>query len=139
MPWECPNCTAQNEGGIVCEQCGYRRTVPGIRITSAAGKSFETRIDFNIDRKIYRDIESDYQYLSAIPGSYQFQLVKSDASPTGWGIQTSPSSDLNTLLNENICQIGQVYPVYSGDVIRIGSRINAGVTAAPLTVSFEGE
>ena len=138
MSWECPNCTAQNEGGIVCEQCGYRKIV-GIRITSAAGKFFETRIDFRVDRKVYKDIESDYQYLPTASGSYQFLLLKSGDSPTGWGIQTSPRSDLNTLLNEKICQVGQVYPVYSGDVIKIGSRRNVGVTAAPLTISFEGE
>ena len=138
MTWECTNCTAQNEGGIKCEQCGHPRIV-GIRLTSATGKFFETRIDFKVDRKVYKEIESDYQYLSTTPGSYQFLLVKSDTSTSGWGIQTSPSSDLNTLLNEDICQIGQVYPVTSGDVIRIGSRENAGVTAAPLTVSFEGE
>ena len=138
MPWECPNCTAQNESGIVCEQCGYRRLV-GIRLTSTAGKCFETRINFKVDRKIYKDIESDYQYLSTVHGSYQFLLLKTEESPTGWGIQTSPQSDLNTLLNEDICQIGQVYPVYSGDVVKIGSRRNAGITAAPLTISFEGE
>ena len=138
MSWECPNCTAQNGGGIVCEQCGYRRLV-AIRITSAAGKTFETRIDFKIDRKIYKDIESEYQYLPVTAGSYQFQLLRDENSPSGWGIQTSPVSDLNTLLNDGICQAGQVYPVYSGDVIKIGSRRNDGVTAAPLVVSFEGE
>ncbi|MBP5641009.1 MAG: hypothetical protein J6X55_16130 [Victivallales bacterium] len=138
MSWECPNCTAQNESGIVCEQCGYRR-VCGIRITSAAGKSFETRINFNVDRKVYKEIDSEYQYLSMTPGSFQFQLLKVEDSPTGWGLLTSPHSDLNTLLNEGICQVGQVYPVYSGDVIRLGSRRNAGVTAAPLVISFEGE
>ena len=138
MAWECPNCTAQNEGGVVCEQCGYRRLV-AIRITSAAGKTFETRIDFKIDRKIYKDIESEYQYLPVTSGSYQFQLLRDENSPSGWCIQTSPVSDLNTLLNDGVCQAGQVYPVYSGDVIKIGSRRNEGVTAAPLVVSFEGE
>ena len=138
MPWECPNCTAQNEGGIVCEQCGYQR-IAGIRITSATGKFFETRIDFKIDRKVYKEIESEYQYLQTTPGSYQFMLRRHGDSPTGWGIQTSPLSDLDTLLNEEILQAGQIYPVNAGDVIKIGSRRNAGVTAAPLTISFEGE
>ena len=138
MAWECPNCTAQNDSGIVCEQCGYRM-ITGIRLTSTSGKSFETRIAFKIGRKIYKDLESEYQYLPTTPGSYQFQLQRAEDSPSGWVIQTSPTSDLNTLLNEGICLVGQIYPVFAGDVIRIGSKRNAGVTAAPLTISFEGE
>ena len=138
MSWECPNCTAQNESGIVCEQCGYRR-LAAIRLTSAAGKTFETRIDFKVDRRIYKDIESDYQYLPTTAGGYQFLVLRNEDAPSGWAIQTSPGSDLNTLLNDSVCQLGQVYPVYSGDVIKIGSRRNEGVTAAPLVVSFEGE
>ena len=138
MAWECPNCTAPNESGIKCEQCGYLRIV-GVRLTSAAGQSFETRIPFQVNRKVYHDLASEYQYLPTTPGSYQFQLLRDENAPAGWSIQTSPNSDLNTLLNDAICQVGQAYPIYSGDVIRIGSRRNAGVTAAPLTVSFEGE
>ena len=138
MAWECPNCTAQNEGGIVCEQCGYRK-VSGIRLTSAAGKTFETRINFKIDRRIYKDIQSEYQYLQTAPGSYQFEVVKDETSETGWSLQTSPATDLNTLLNDSVCAAGTLYPLYSGDIIKIGSKINAGVSAAPLSVSFEGE
>ncbi|MBR4124729.1 MAG: hypothetical protein IKR13_00870 [Victivallales bacterium] len=138
MSWECPNCTAQNECGVKCEQCGYLRIV-GIRLTSAVGQVFETRIPFKVDRKIYREIASDYQYLPTTPGSYQFQLLRDETAPAGWVIQTSPSSDLDTLLNDTVCQVAQTYPIYSGDIIRIGSRRNAGVTAAPLTVSFADE
>ena len=138
MAWECPQCTAQNEGGIVCEQCGYRK-LTGIRLTSAAGKSFDTRINFRIDRRIYKLIESDYRYLQSAPGSYQFELVRDENSETGWSLQTSPGSDLNTLLNDSVCETGTKYPLYDGDVIRIGSKSNANSTAAPLTVSFAEE
>lgn len=138
MAWECPNCTASNEGGVVCEQCGFRK-VAGIRLASPAGKVFETRIEFRIDRGIYKTLESEYEYLQTTPGSYQFKLIKDEASETGWSLQTSEYSDLNTLINESICEKGTLYPLYSGDVIKIGSKANPGVTAAPLTVSFEGE
>lgn len=138
MAWECPNCTAMNESGIVCEQCGYRKTV-GICLTSAAGQTFTTRISFKIDRKVYKDIGSEYQYLQTTPGSYQFELVRDADSETGWSLQASPGTDLDTLLNGEICAPGQLKPLYSGDVILLGSRRNAGVTAAPLTVSYEGE
>lgn len=138
MAWECPNCTAQNEGGVICEQCGYRK-IAGIRLTSAAGKVFETRIGFKIDRRIYKTIESEYQYLQTAPGSYQFELVKDENSETGWSLRTAPSADLDTLLNDAVCEADRLYPLYSGDVVKLGSRVNAGVSAAPLTVSFEGE
>ena len=138
MSWECPNCTAPNATGIKCEQCGYLRILP-VCLTSAAGQTFQTTIPFKIDRKVYREIASEFQYLSTTPGSYQFQLLKDETSPSGWAIQTSPHSDLNTLLNETVCRVGQTYPIYTGDIIKLGSRRNAGVTAAPLTVSFEGE
>ncbi len=138
MAWECPNCTAQNEDGIVCEQCGYRRTT-GIRLTSATGASFQTRINFRIDRQIYKSIGAKYQYLQTTPGSYQFELVKDDNSETGWSVQTAPHTDLHTVLNDSVCECNTLYPVYSGDVIKLGSKVNAGVTAEPLTVSFEGE
>ena len=138
MAWECPNCTAQNQGGIICEQCGFVRKI-AIRLTSATGKTFETGINFKVDRRIYKDIESDYQYLSNTPGSYQFMVLRNEESPFGWVIQTSPSSDLNTLVNDGVCQVGQIYSLNPGDVIKIGSRRNEGVTAAPLVVSFEGE
>ena len=138
MAWECPNCTAQNESGIMCEQCGYRK-IAGIRLTSAAGKVFETRIGFKIDRGIYKVLESDYQYLQKTPGSYQFELIKDENSETGWSLQTAPYTDLYTLLNDAVCEGNVLYPVYSGDIIKIGSKVNAGATAAPLTVSFEGE
>ena len=138
MSWECPNCTAQNESGVICEQCGYRRLV-GIRLTSTAGKTFETRINFKVDRKVYKDIESDYQYFSTTPGSYQCLVKKDENSPSGWSVETSPQADMNTLLNDGICEAGQSYPLYSGDVLKVGSRQNAGATAAPLVVSFEGE
>ena len=138
MAWECPNCTAQNESGIVCEQCGYRKTT-GIRLTSAAGQTFETRIGFKIDRNVYKTIQSEYKYLQTAPGSYQFELVKDENSETGWSLRTAPHTDLNTLLNESVCEVDTLYPLYSGDVIKIGSKVNAGASAAPLTVSFEGE
>ena len=138
MAWECPNCTAQNESGIMCEQCGYRM-ITGVRLTSAVGKTFETRINFRIDRRIYKEIESDYQYLSTTTGRYQFELLKDETSETGWSLRTSQHTDLYTLLNESVCEVNVLYPVYSGDIIKIGSKVNAGVTAAPLTVSFEGE
>ena len=138
MAWECPNCTAQNESGIMCEQCGYRKSA-GIRLTSAAGQTFETRIPFKIDRRVYKTIESEYQYLQTAPGSYQFELVKDENSETGWSLQTSPAATLYTLLNDAVCEAGMLYPLYSGDIVKIGSKVNAGVTAAPLTVSFEGE
>ena len=138
MSWECPNCTAQNESGIVCEQCGFRR-ISGIRLTSAAGKTFETRIAFRIDRSVYKSIESEYRYLQTTPGCYQFELVKDENSDTGWSLRPSPVADLNTLLNDAVCEANTLYPLHSGDIIRIGSKTNAGVTAAPLSVSFEGE
>lgn len=138
MAWECPNCTAQNESGIMCEQCGYRK-VAGIRLSSAAGQTFETRISFKIDRSVYKTIGSDYQYLQTAPGSYQFELIKDENSETGWSLQTSPLTNLHTLLNDAVCEANVPYPLYSGDIVKIGSKENAGVTAAPLTVSFEGE
>ena len=139
MAWECPNCTAQNEDGqIVCEQCGYRK-ITGIRLTSAAGKSFETRIGFKIDRRIYKSIESEYRYLQTMPGSYQFELVKDENSESGWSVRTAPHTDLNTLLNDSVCEADMLYPLYPGDVIKLGSKVNAEVSAAPLTVSFEGD
>ena len=138
MAWECPNCTAQNESGIVCEQCGYRK-ITGIRLTAASGETFETRISFKIDRRIYKSIGSEYQYLQTAPGSYQFEVVKDENSETGWSLRTAPHTDLNTLLNDAVCEINQLYPVYSGDIVKLGSRINAGAVAAPLVVSFEGE
>ena len=138
MAWECPNCTAQNESGIVCEQCGCLR-ISGIRLTAASGKVFETRIGFKIDRAVYKSIESEYQYLQTAPGSYQFELVKDESSETGWSLRTAPHSDLNTLLNDAVCEADRLYPLHSGDVVRIGSKVNAGASAAPLTVSFEGE
>lgn len=138
MAWECPNCTAQNESGIMCEQCGYRR-IAGIRLTSCAGKTFETRINFKIDRKVYKTIESEYQYLPTTPGSYQFELVKDESSDTGWSLLISPYSDLYTLLNDSACEVNMLYPLYSGDIVKLGSKVNAGVTAAPLMISFEGE
>ena len=122
----------------MCEQCGYRKSA-GIRLTSAAGQTFETRIPFKIDRRVYKTIESEYQYLQTAPGSYQFELVKDENSETGWSLQTSPAATLYTLLNDAVCEAGMLYPLYSGDIVKIGSKVNAGVTAAPLTVSFEGE
>ena len=140
MPWECPDCTAQNDDSRnTCEQCGYARTFSCIRLTSAAGKTFESRIDFKIDRQIYKTIESEYQYLQTTPGSYQFEVVKDETSETGWSVRTSPRSNLNTLLNDAVCEADMLYPVYSGDIIKLGSKVNAGATAAPLTISFEGE
>lgn len=138
MAWECPQCTAQNESGIICEQCGYRK-LTAIRLTSAAGKVFETRINFKIDRRLYKSLESDYQYLQTTPGSYQFELVRDENSETGWSLMTAPQTDLNTLLNDSVCETGTKYPLYPGDVIKIGSRVNANSTAAPLTVSLAEE
>lgn len=136
MAWECPNCTAQNESGIVCEQCGCVK-IPGIRLTAASGKVFETHIEFKIDRGVYKSIESEYRYLQTTPGSYQFELVKDESSETGWALRTSPCSDLNTLLNDAVCEAETLYPLKTGDIIKIGSKVNAGASAAPLTVSFE--
>ena len=138
MAWECPDCAAQNENGIMCVQCGCRRRA-GIRLTSAAGKTFETHINFKINRRVYKTIESEYQYLQVASNSYQFELLRDENSETGWSLQTSPHSDLYTLMNDSVCEVNMLYPVYSGDIIKIGSKVNAGVTAAPLTVSFEGE
>ena len=77
--------------------------------------------------------------MQTTPGSYQFELVKDENSETGWSVRTSPRSDLNTLLNDTVCEADILYPVYAGDIIKLGSKVNAGATAAPLTVSFEGE
>lgn len=138
MAWECPECTARNEDGVMCEQCGYRIS-GAIRLTSAAGKTFETRISFKLDRRIYKTIGSDYQYLQTDPGSYQFEVIKDENSDSGWFLQTSPESNLNTLINDSVCEIGMLYSLYSGDVVKIGSKVNPGAVAAPLTVSFDGE
>ena len=112
-------------------------TVPAIRLISAAGKTFETRINFKIDRRIYKTIQSEYQYLQAAQGSYQFELVTDENSETGWSLKSSPAADLDTLLNDSVCEADKPYPLHSGDIIKIGSKDNAGVSAAPLSVSFE--
>ena len=138
MAWECPECVSQVESGIICQACGYRRST-GIILTSTAGKSFSSNINFKIDRGVYKDIESDYQYLQKNPGSYQFEVVKDENSESGWSLRTSQYSYLHTLLNGIVCEINMLYPLYSGDVVKIGSKGNAEATAAPLTVSFEGE
>ena len=138
MPWECPECHASVAEGFECVQCGYVKT-PRIVLRSLSGKIFKTIIDCKIDRAVYKQLGgNDYEYLSPIPGSFQFELIRSPDLPMRWGIKTSNVTSLNTLLNDGICEKDNIYPLYEGDVIKLGSKKNPASTAAPLTVSFEG-
>ena len=137
MPWECPDCHKQiADGEFECIACGYIKKLRLI-LTSSCGKTFSTIISFKIGRSVYKQLGgNDYEYLSPIPGAYQFQIVYRQDFDFHWGIETSAESSLNTVLNDVVCEIGVVYPIKAGDVIKIGSKKNLSNTIAPLIVSF---
>lgn len=137
MPWECPDCHKQIDDGVLeCIACGYVKKTRVV-LTSRFGKSFSTIINFKIDRSVYKQLGgNDYEYLSSIPCAYQFQLICNPSYEFHWGIETSGTSSLNTLLNDVVCEIGVIYPIKAGDVIKFGSKKNISNSIAPLTVSF---
>lgn len=137
MDWQCPQCNEMVPGSAVnCERCGYTR-IPSLLLYGPSGLTFCTRIEFKVDRAVYKDLGSDYQYFSLLPNKYQFMLVRDGSLPRGWGIVTPKAADYVTLLDDAPCVEEKVYPLLQGSVIKVQSRKNPDKTAAPIQVGFE--
>jgi hypothetical protein len=132
--WTCPDCSTLNNDPQ-CSNCGYINFGTLILEGSGAGK-FKTKIDFKIDRSVYKKISpAEYKYAEDYP-SYQFNAFKS-TELISWAIQPSSYSVQNVLLNGKICNYPDVYPIKEGDIISLGSKRNLDVTIADIKVKIE--
>lgn len=137
MDWQCPQCNEMvASSAINCERCGYTR-ISSLLLYGSGGLTFCTKIEFKVDRAVYKDLGSDYQYFSLLPNKHQFMLVRDASLPRGWGIVTPKTADYVTLLDDAPCVEEKVYPLQQGSVIKVQSRKNPEKTAAPIQVGFE--
>lgn len=136
MSWICPKCNfTVGDGSFRCNACNYQLETRLV-LTSSAGNSWRTLISDEVTRRTYKRLYpgEEHQYIPRNEGENPFSVVKDAANR--WFLKYNGNSPVAVVLNGNVCEAGNEYPLNEGDSISIASRSDTSRQIAPITVSL---